>query len=127
MKIKTAILIIMCISVTKSTTRTLESEQDRILLFVENPDTERPFPEWLQIIYFVLCCLMILGGLAACIMCCPNKAGPARPVLDESMMNYQNANNYGQQQQNGNQYNQQQQQQDPNSSMMPLRNNNNGY
>ena len=65
-----------------SPSRLLFEEQDRKLISVANPDTTRPFPQWLQIVYFILCCLMILGGIAACAICGASKAGYPDPAMN---------------------------------------------
>ena len=126
-----AIILSIAACTLSQTTRMLNFEhQNRELLFTDNPDTDRYFPKWMQIAYFSISCLMILGGIASCIMCAGNKAGPANPEFNSSGMQMGPGgpmNNGpmgpGGPMNNGPNMNNQ----SMNGSMMPLNNNRNGY
>ena len=81
-----AVLLALTTSALTTAPRMLSTHADRELLFTENPDKDRPFPEWLQYIYFGLSCLMILGGIISCVMCAGNKAGHPNPELNDAGM-----------------------------------------
>ena len=77
---KEAMLLVLLALVTaglSESTKILDEVQQRKLISVDYNDTTRPFPRWLQIVYFIICCLMVLGGIAACVMCGASKAGYA--------------------------------------------------
>ena len=59
---------------------------DRELISVENPDTTRPFPQWLQVVYFIMSIIMILAGIIVCVLYIPNKAGTPDPTQNSNPM-----------------------------------------
>ena len=83
-KKETLVLIVLgLVTVTLcSNGKMLSEAEDRKLISVTWPDTTRPFPQWLQIVYFVLCCLMIVGGIVACVLCGSSKAGYQDPAMN---------------------------------------------